>query len=179
MQGDLIYVIDFYENNGEGMMHYIDILKRKGYLYGKHFMPHDVLNRDYFDAERRVDKASEFGMNIVCINDHLVELSKAQKRGRFEITIGKAREIVPKCVFASNRLGGGMEHIEKYSKKWSPGLQVFTGELGDEHSHAGSAFRYLAIGVDILYADYAGKRVEDNAIREYENYLMRKPLYNG
>jgi hypothetical protein len=37
--------IDYYENVGEGFSHYARILNERGYLYGRHFMPHDADQR--------------------------------------------------------------------------------------------------------------------------------------
>ena len=33
--------IDYYENSGEGFEHYARILNEKGYIYGRHYFPHD------------------------------------------------------------------------------------------------------------------------------------------
>jgi phage terminase large subunit len=47
--GKEIHLIDYYENSGEGLEHYINVLeekaKKNGWKYGKHIAPHDVRNR--------------------------------------------------------------------------------------------------------------------------------------
>ena len=35
-------LVDYYEANGEGIDHYIKLIKSKGYDYGGHFAPHDI-----------------------------------------------------------------------------------------------------------------------------------------
>jgi hypothetical protein len=45
--GDEIHLIDYYENSGEGLEHYANVIKDKGYDYGRHYAPHDIDNRDF------------------------------------------------------------------------------------------------------------------------------------
>ena len=37
-----IRLIDYYENAGEGLDHYVDVINRKEYEYSKHIAPHDI-----------------------------------------------------------------------------------------------------------------------------------------
>lgn len=43
--GDEFHIVDYYENSGERLNHYIKVLKDKGYKYAKHVAPHDIDNR--------------------------------------------------------------------------------------------------------------------------------------
>lgn len=44
--GKEIRLIDYYENNGQDIAHYCDIVSRRGYqTYGDHFVPHDAANK--------------------------------------------------------------------------------------------------------------------------------------
>lgn len=40
------WLIDYYENIGEGLSHYAGVIKKKPYTYAKHWFPHDVRNRE-------------------------------------------------------------------------------------------------------------------------------------
>lgn len=40
--GKELHVIDYYQNSGEGLGHYISYLKNKSYNYGEHYAPHDI-----------------------------------------------------------------------------------------------------------------------------------------
>ena len=40
--GRAIHVIDYYENRNEGLPHYVRVLDDRGYLYGRHYAPHDI-----------------------------------------------------------------------------------------------------------------------------------------
>lgn len=39
---DDIKIIDYYENTGHEIKHYLDIIYEKGYNYAGHYMPHDA-----------------------------------------------------------------------------------------------------------------------------------------
>ncbi|WP_449425950.1 DNA packaging protein, partial [Rhodanobacter lindaniclasticus] len=41
------HFIDFYEMSGEQAEHYARVLLARGYVYGKHFLPHDGVNTDW------------------------------------------------------------------------------------------------------------------------------------
>lgn len=43
--GNEIRLIDYYENAGQNIEHYCEILKGKSYKYGKHYVPHDAANK--------------------------------------------------------------------------------------------------------------------------------------
>jgi len=40
--GEEVHLIDYYENSGESLMHYADVLEDKGYTYSRHIAPHDI-----------------------------------------------------------------------------------------------------------------------------------------
>ncbi len=40
--GRAINIIDYYEERGQGLPHYIQMLQSKDYVYKDHFAPHDI-----------------------------------------------------------------------------------------------------------------------------------------
>ena len=52
--GEEFHIIDHYSNSGEGLRHYMKVLKDKGYEYASHNGPHDIDNREFgSDAKSR------------------------------------------------------------------------------------------------------------------------------
>lgn len=62
--GPEVRMIDYYENTGLGLPHYIKIVKDKPYIYGKHFAPHDIKNRELISGKTRLQSASELGIDF-------------------------------------------------------------------------------------------------------------------
>lgn len=61
------HVIDCYEAEGEGLQHYVDVLQKKGYIYGSHWAPHDIAVRELGTGLSRIEMALSMGLrfNIV------------------------------------------------------------------------------------------------------------------
>jgi len=93
--GQEIHVIDYYENSGEGLRHYMTVLKRKGYNYGYHYGPHDLNNKEFgSDAKSRYDIARE-GYEI---DGQVYRLTfQVLPRASIDDGIEQVREILPRC----------------------------------------------------------------------------------
>ena len=50
-----ILIIDYYENNREGLPHYVQLVKDKEYVYGDHYAPHDIEVQN-FRPEKPVER---------------------------------------------------------------------------------------------------------------------------
>jgi len=69
MENGNVHFIDYYENNNHGFEHYINYLHdwrdKNGVVFGKHFAPHDIRQRELSDGQTRQDKASRLGINFI------------------------------------------------------------------------------------------------------------------
>ena len=57
--------IDYYENRLQDIEHYCRIIKEKGYLYGTHYMPHDVEHQMLGMNTSRRDQFNEGGVKPI------------------------------------------------------------------------------------------------------------------
>lgn len=158
MPGNSYNLLHYYENNNEGLAHYIQYLdewKRKhGIIWGKHFVPHDMKNREFTSGVDRVTKARELGYDMTVI--------PAEKLGP---GIEAVRSILPHCTFNGKECRRGIDCLDFYRKKWNDSLKVYYDEpLHDQYSHGADAFRMMAIGVKMFGGD--GKLTADQ-IKEY------------
>ena len=138
MVGREIRLIDFYQNSGVGLDHYVRVLKDRDYNYGEHLLPHD--------AEK-----SELGTGK-SIREVLRTLGLSRTRVVQKLTveegINAARLLIPRCVFDAKRTKEGTEALKLYRKEWDEKLRVFKDRpLHDYTSHPADSFRYLAIGL--------------------------------
>ena len=68
--GNEIRLIDYYENVGEGMPHYIKYCQSLPYVYGEHFAPHDIKVRDYSaDGRTRWEIARDLNLSLIHISE--------------------------------------------------------------------------------------------------------------
>lgn len=133
--GKEIRVIDFYSNNGEGLGHYIRILREKEYKYARHFAPHDIAVRELSTGISRLETARKLGCNFDRIPTN-VDLM-----GGIENT----REMLGYCWFDDSRTADGRKALEAYKKEWDEKHGCYKNHpLHDWASHGADSFRTMA-----------------------------------
>ncbi|MDV2903087.1 terminase [Phytobacter diazotrophicus] len=142
--GEEFHVIDYYENSGEGLRHYMKVLKDRGYKYGEHWGPHDIENREFAaDAKSRKELAREgyeIDGKMYSMNFRVVP-----KTG-IDTGIESVREILKSCVFDEEKCAVGISHLEGYRKEWDDKRGCWKDKpLHDFTSHGADSFRYFAV----------------------------------
>lgn len=156
--GTEYHVIDYYENSGEGLRHYMKVLKDKGYTYSEHWGPHDIENREFgSDAKSRKDIAKEG--YVIDGEKYSIAFEVVPKTG-VDDGIEAAREILPLCAFDSSKCETGITHLENYRKEWDENRGCWKDKpFHDSTSHGADAFRYFAVAKT--------KRVRKTTIRPF------------
>ena len=135
--GAELRVIDYYENNGQGLPHYIAHLKEKGYVYGLHMAPHDIDVRELSTGVSRRDTAATLGIKF-----HVAE--------KLPISDGidAARTLFSKCWFDSEKCRIGLNALKNYRKQYDDKKKTYMDHpYHDWSSNAADAFRTLAVGL--------------------------------
>ena len=114
--GDEYHIIDYYENSGEGLRHYMKVLKDRGYEYGEHWGPHDIDNREFGSDAKSRRELARHGYEIDGKN-YTLKFSVVPKLGVDE-GIEQAREILPLCWFDEAKCADGLNALENYRKEW-------------------------------------------------------------
>ncbi|GKT29129.1 terminase family protein [Aduncisulcus paluster] len=131
-----IRIIDYYENSGEGLAHYAEVLRNKGYHYGQHIAPHDIQVKELGNGKSRIEKARELGIRF----DVAPSLSVMEG-------IDEVRMILPRCWFDKENCSEGLKALEAYQKEWNDKAGTWRDRpKHDWTSHGSDAFRYLAVG---------------------------------
>lgn len=133
-----VRLIDYYENNGVGLPHYLQILNDKaakfGYAYGEHWAPHDIEVKELGNGLSRRETAYSLGLNF-----HVTP-----KMG-LDDGIHAARMLLPKCWF-DEKTQHGIEALQSYRWDYNTRINEFKPmPIHDWASHAADAFRGLAV----------------------------------
>ena len=125
-------IIDYYENSGEGLDFYADVLDSKPYKYDRHIAPHDIKVRELGAyGKSRLESALELGISF----DVAPKLS-------IEDGIEMVRKTLPQCYFDKNKTYQGTEALKAYQKKWDEKNQCFKNRPTHNFaSHPSDAFR--------------------------------------
>ena len=143
-------MVDFYEAQGEGLPHYVQVLKDKGYLYGKHYGPHDIAVREFSSGKARIDIARELGISFEIVPNLPIEDG-----------IHAARMALKTCYFDAQRCEAGILALRHYRRDYNARLGEFKASpVHDWSSHAADSFRYMCVASEpraatgINYATY-------------------------
>ena len=128
--------IDYYENSGEGFTHYAQVLQKKGYLYGRHYAPHDIAVRELGTGKSRFEVARNLGITF-----------NIAPKLEVDDGINAARSILRSCWFDVDKTHRGLNCLKNYRKEWDEKNKVFkTFPKHDWASHGADAFRTFAVG---------------------------------
>lgn len=134
-------LVDYYENTGEGLIHYVRYLRdwaeRNNVQFAEHFFPHDVQVRELLaDGKTRLQKLREMGLKGRVVPKH--ELLDG---------IQEVRDLLPLCYIDPKRCSRGVDALKAYAKEWDDNLQVFKDRpLHNWASHGADALRTYAMG---------------------------------
>lgn len=152
--GGWIHVIDYYENSGRGMKHYVDVLREeKSYSYGRHYGPHDLEVRELMgDGRSRVQKAKEFGI-------HFQVVPRVPDK---QDAIDAARDALPVCIFDEEKCVEGLTRLRNYRREWDQKLGRYKNNpLHDVNSNGADAFMTMATGHPMFSGNVGKSRARE------------------
>lgn len=131
-----VRVIDYYENSGEGLPHYIRELDKRDYVYGTHYAPHDIEVRELTTGVSRKETAAKLGI-------HFQTVKRPAKK---EEAIDAIRVLLPRCYIDESKCARGVSALKFYHKTWNEKMMRYENEpVHDWSSHAVDALSTLAL----------------------------------
>lgn len=140
--GNEVRLIDYLENDGEGLAYYAKEVSERGtggmkYVYDQHIAPHDVTVRELGSGKSRLEVSEELGIRF--------DVAPRIKLGD---GIDACRNLLPRCWFDWDRCSQGIDALRNYRRE----VNERTGELRERPlhnwaSHGADAFRSLATGI--------------------------------
>lgn len=156
--GQEIHFIDYYENSGEGLPHYAQVMQEKQYLYGKHYAPHDISVRELGTGKSRLEMAAKLGIKFTVVPMLSIEDG-----------INAARSIFSQCWFDKDKCSRGINALKNYRKEWDEKNKVFRNNpKHDWSSHGADGFRTFGVGYK-----------KDNIISSQTDFGGVKPMIEG
>ena len=145
--GSEIRIIDYIEESFHTLDWYSNELKKRPYNWGKVWLPHDGVTKDYKTGKSALDIMTALGWNCEII-----------PVGEVEHGIRLARMLFPRLWIDKEKTTRLQECLKRYRRAINATTGQPTGPLHDEYSHGADAFRYLATCVDMLKNDNIVKR---------------------
>lgn len=136
-RGDNWHIIDYYEMSGMGLEHYYDVLQKRGYTYGDHWLPHDINVQEFAGGETR----------IMTFKNLFGKRPRVMKKvSKIEDRINACRVFFRKCRFDKIKCARGIDALRNYERKWDAKNNMFQERpLHNWTSHGSDAFGGLAM----------------------------------
>jgi phage terminase large subunit len=136
--GTEVRLIDYYENHGVGLDHYVKWIRDNDYIKAEHILPHDVRVRELGSGKSRLEMLEEAGLEI-----------KIAPRMGLDDGIQAVRRLLPRCWFNVPQVQTGLNCLRNYRRDYDEKRKIFYERpLHDWSSHGSDSFRYLALGLD-------------------------------
>jgi len=150
--GQVVRIIDCYDNSKEGLEHYIHYLQTKEYTYGKHFAPHDIAVKEWGSGMTRIEKARQLGIKFKTVSNISIEDGIESVRSAFS-----------KIWIDQENCAPLLKALENYRQEYDAKRKVYKPTaLHDWSSHYADSMRYLCVSLpktrDGLSAEELDKR---------------------
>lgn len=133
-------IVDFYQNRGEKLEHYAQIVRDRGYPIGTIWLPHDA------EQERLVGKTIKQAMQDLFPNTLVKVIPRMAKKA---IGIEAVRRIFPNCYFDEEKTREGLKCLGQFRYDVDLDTGGYSANpLHDENSDAADAFAQLALSLN-------------------------------
>jgi hypothetical protein len=165
---DKIQLVGFYENSGEGLPHYVEVLKdyqrRHGWQYASHIVPHDARVREFGTGRTRIEEMISAGIRPTVCAAHTVEDG-----------INAVRATLPRCYFDEEACSVGIRHLKAYRKDFDEIHGVWKSKpRHDSSSHCADALRYMCMVSHEMPTETVAPLTTKEIIRE----MVKPRTYN-
>lgn len=163
--GQEIHIIDYYENSGEGLSHYLGIIKSKPYIYESYFGPHDIESHQFSTGLSTKEVGASLGVNFITLPTLKLGL---------EDGIEAVRNCFPRFWIDEQKCSRLIKCIENYRKEFDVNHGIYKSKpVHDQYSHGADALRYAAIAIK-THVDSAKSGISDaEAEKLYNKYNPR------
>jgi hypothetical protein len=128
--------LKYYENSGRTLDHYVQVLQETGYVFGRHYLPHDAGHKRLgtgFRNKSVEDMLKELGLTDTFIVPRIDDIT---------VGINQTRMALSSAFFDADGCKEGLDHLEKYSKEWDDRAGTWKDHpKHDDHSNGADALR--------------------------------------
>jgi phage terminase large subunit len=140
--GRSYHLIDYYESSGAPLGHYIDVLHEKRikhrWRYARHFLPHDVKNRELNTAMSRIETLRSLGLESEVVPAH----DKLD-------SVNAVRRMLDRTWIDPDRCDRGLDCLRNYRFECRDKQRIWTAyPLHDWASHGADALATFATGYE-------------------------------
>lgn len=130
--GPQVRIVDCYYNRGYKLSHYVEVLKQKGYRYGKHVLPHDAEVHDLSTGITRKQTLYDLGLYNIIVSPKMPIMDG----------IERVRGLFSRFYFDEEKTKSLYEALGNYRKDWDARMGEYkSSPRHDTSSHFADALR--------------------------------------
>ncbi len=153
-----VHMIDYYEGSNQGFAHFAKEIKNKEYVYGRHFAPHDIKQRELMTGKTRLETAKELG--ILFDQVPMVGVQEG---------IDHARRMFKKLWVDKDKCKDWLRLIPQYTKEYDENKKIFKDRpLHDWTSHGADMFRYASLVIDKMTNETSEQMIGQQLLDEMD-----------
>lgn len=124
--------LEYFEDSGPGLDFYAKMVREKPYVYGRHFLPHDVEVRELTNGgQSRRLYLKGLGINPISV------VAAANPADR----VTASRNVLPRSWFDAKGCETGLKKLRAYRRQWNEHMGVWRAEpVHDGASHCADSF---------------------------------------
>jgi hypothetical protein len=150
--------IRYHEASGESLAYWIKYLQDTGYIFNRHYLPHDAAHKHLSDTNRSIaEQLEDKGMRGLEIVPRISDIGAG---------INLVREHFAQAWFDEEGCAEGLKRLGGYRKQWNSTLGAWRPEPAhDDNSHGSDAFRQWAQALDgglLVPAGYSVPSIHGN-----------------
>lgn len=127
--------IRYYENSGETFNHYVAEMQKHGYVWGRHYLPHD-------GDTQRLGMEKNWTPRQMLEELGLRNIEIVPRIDRVQTGIQMTRDAFSSAWFDETDCADGLKHLDMYRKEWDAQRGVWKDEpRHDKASNGADAFR--------------------------------------
>jgi len=145
---DGVAVIDYYENSGVHVDHYLEMLHDRGYNYGEIWLPHDAKAKTLATKRSTMEQIRvPSSVRPDLFDGGVVLPTRLVPKLSIQHGIDATRLMLKNCYISTARgCGRGLDCLRSYRRQWHEHSQSFSDTpLHDWSSNGADGFRYLSL----------------------------------
>lgn len=127
--------IGYYEGAGEALSHYVAHMQSRGYIWGRHYLPHDADHKHLGENSNKskAQMLSDLGLSNIEVLDRIDNVNTG---------IQQTRDVFHQCWWDADGCKDGLARLQNYRKRWNSSTGAWANEpLHDSNSNGADAFR--------------------------------------
>lgn len=153
--GQTVRIIDCYDKNKEGLEHYVQLMEQKksenGWVWGKHYAPHDIAVTEWGSGMSRLEKALSMGLKFEVSRDRYNKMKSVVPAVSVMDGIEAVRSALSKIWIDETNCKPLIKALENYRQEYDHKRKVYKHTpLHDEYSHYADTTRYLCLALKKL-----------------------------